>query len=321
MAKKPPPYKRIRTKHGWAWIDARGKRVSKERIAQWKADKAFLSDKPKRKQDPSLTVQGKKLSATAHLDRAKVRNAKGKFVKPPKHKKGKLGKLFRTNLGETVPTRFGTKAGKALSKVRDAVLNNGRIPKADATAIAPSDKGNIHVSYWRFEGLQSQKDIARLLALLQTEVEEKGHEISVRYSVGTGFGKGADWTGSHFNRPSETRTYFATWNTNSPSAQEIFRQAEAGGAIWFEVEAQTRKEIVSHGTHGAGRKNQGNGRGSRPPVSSGKTRKGSPAKANAARKHGSKSIQPLRDKQSGMGKNPRRNASKGGKGRGKKKRG
>lgn len=301
------------------YVTETGKWATKQQIEDFTSP--FAREIERQALEEGLIFARKPTASAPDLRREGVRNRKGRFVSK------KEGKVFRTSLGETVPMRFGTATGEQRSTQFATLLEQGELPKADATSVVTSERPPIYVYYWRFEGLDSEEPIKDLIRILRDEYEAKGADISVRYSVGTGWGGNADWTGSHFNTPSETYLYFSSWNQNSPSAQEIFKLAEQGNPIWFEVEAQIRGNKLrttynepkqesgkkGSGKKGSGKKGSGKkrtSRGSKPTIRRrGKTKKGT-ASNRKRRTMRDKKVGGVRPKRGKLGKVVRGNTSK-----------
>lgn len=159
-------------------------------------------------------------------------------------------KKYRTSLGAKVPTKFNTAKGALLQTRRFLEIDSGIIPKSDLTerrtlkagkfypdAKAPGKDTTYETHYWRFEGLESETSVRDLLTLLQEQSDTTGPKWLAAVNIGSGFGKGADWIGSHWNTPRGVRLYLDIWK-NRPSAKNLLESAENGGPIWFEVVAE-----------------------------------------------------------------------------------
>ncbi len=169
---------------------------------------------------------------------------------------------YRTSLGQKVPTQFNTAKGALLQTRRFLEIDTGVIPKSDLTerrtlkasqfypdAKAPGADTTYETHYWRFEGLESESAVRDLLTLLQEQSDSTGPKWLAAVNIGSGFGKGADWIGSHWNTPRGVRLYLDIWK-NRPSARNLLESAESGGPIWFEVVAEARVQPKEGRKHG-----------------------------------------------------------------------
>ena len=114
---------------------------------------------------------------------------------------------------------------------RDIAL--GKEPKSIKTRTKATTVRGKPVQYevFRFEGLQSEQEIRKLLRTLR----DSGKKVLTALNVGTGYGKRADWIGSPYDIPQGTLIYLDVWQSR-PSAATILASLAAGSPLWFELE-------------------------------------------------------------------------------------
>lgn len=191
--------RRIRSKHGYRYLDAKGRFTSR---AEYKAAKA-------------LTEQ--------------ARNEKKGAVN---HWKKRRKAVF-TNLGQNVPSRKGNKTKSRLD-AWSKLVDSGILPDPDSVSSVQSSHytgESIVRRYWRFEGIEAEQTVKDLLLLLRDDPNFKG---LAQATLGTGFGKDAEWVGTPVDYPENVKRRLDVWQHRA-SVQHIFNLAEEGHTVWWEV--------------------------------------------------------------------------------------
>jgi hypothetical protein len=222
--RKPSGPRRIRTKQGYRYIDAKGRRISADTYKTFKT----LSNQAK-------AESSKKRGAVDHWKAR--RNA------------------VKKNLGENVPRRPGPKADKHNRWMFDVVAQ-GDIPEPDSTAVRRNPLNpdeTVTTRYWRFQGLEAQTFVKDFLHKLEDDNAIPGAGFQV--NIGTGYGKQGEWIGSKFDTARNVSLWLDTWEQR-PSGQRIMALVEDGSPIWFELTAETASKAKPRFT----KQGRGNGK-------------------------------------------------------------
>jgi len=123
------------------------------------------------------------------------------------------------------PAARPTKTRAAYENQRGNLIASRRIPEAEFTSRGKAFRSDLY----RWVGLDRELEIIDFLHLLDKEKPKPRGQIS----IGTGYGKYADWVGSPWDLPRGLIYYLQVWRLRK-SSERVFEVSE--GPYWYELE-------------------------------------------------------------------------------------